>query len=206
MKKLSLMAIAPVLVACAATPEPPAVPPSDFSTRPAITGEGYAKAVILQDFPMVPSDLRAWFAVDNKVVAAMDGGDEIAGPKESVYFDGVWPEPGANRRIELTDGHFVLEQVISNTPEKFEYQIWNMTNEVSSNVDYIYGVQEFAPLSDNATRMTWTYNVKPNAGFKRPFVQRFVNKAIEPMLSGALTTLAEEADALVAENATESTP
>lgn len=196
MRTLLLIATASIITACSSTPAPPAVPPSDFSTKPAITGKGYAQTVIVQDFPMERAALRAWLEDGNKVVAAMDGGEDFAGPVDAVYFEGEWPSTGATRRVELSDGHFVLEKVLSNTEAAFEYQIWNATNEVGKNVSYVHGIQAFEPLSDSETRMTWTYKVKPNAGFKRPFVQRFVNNQMQPMLSGALTTLAEDAQDL----------
>jgi len=199
MKKLAILAAALTLAACAGTPAPPAVPPSDFSLRPEIGETGFAKTVIVQDFPLERAKLREWLQDGNKVVAAMDGGEDIAGPVDAVYFDGEWPKEGATRRVELSDGHYVLERVMSNSPAAFEYQIWNMTNQVGNNVDYVHGIQAFAPLSEGGTRMTWTYKVQPNAGFKRPFVQRFVTKKVEPMLRGALETLAVDANELVAE-------
>ncbi len=197
MKKLAVIATALTLAACAGTPVPPAVPPSDFSTRPAIAETGFAETVVVQDFPLERSELRAWLADGNKIIAAMDGGEDFAGPVDEVYFDGTWPEPGSTRRVELSDGHYVLERVINNAPAAFEYQIWNMTNEVGNNVDYVHGIQAFEPLEQGGTRLTWTYKVMPNAGFKRPFVQRTVNKHVKPMLRGALETVAADANNLV---------
>lgn len=199
MRTLLALAASSLLIACSGPPAPPSVAPSDFSTRPALVEKGYAQTVVVQDFPMEISDLRAWLMDGNKVVAAMDGGGRIAGPKEAVYFDGEWPNPGATRRIELTDGHYVLEKVLVNTAEAFEYQIWGMTSAVGNNVEHVHGIQAFETLPNGRTRMTWTYKVKPNAGFKRPFVQRFVNNNIEPMLSGALNSLRIQADKYVAE-------
>ena len=193
MKKLIIALSAIVLIGCASALPPPAVPPSDFSTRPALDDKGFAKAVIVQDFPQDRPELRAWLKDGNKVFGAMKGPEGFAGPVDTVYFDGVWPETGATRRVELSDGHFVLEEVLSNTEEAFEYQIWGMTGETRRNAEYIHGVQAFEQLPAGGTRMTWSYKVMPTSGLKKPFVQRFVNKNIEPMLSGALTTLAADA-------------
>lgn len=197
MRTLTLIATVSILTACTGAPQPPAVPPSDFSTQPILSGKGYAQTVIVQDFPMGRAALREWLQDGNKVVAAMEGGDDFAGPVDAVYFTGDWPEAGATRRVELSDGHYVLEKVLSNTDAAFEYQIWNATNKVGKNVSYVHGIQAFEPLSESETRMTWIYKVKPNAGYKRPFVRRFVNKQMQPMLSGALTRLAEDAEGLI---------
>ena len=196
MKKLILTLSVLALTACASAVPPPAVPPSDFSTRPALADNGYASAVIVQDFPQDRPELRAWLEDGNKVLGAMKGPEGFAGPVDAVYFDRVWPRTGATRRVELSDGHFVLEEVLSNTEAAFEYQIWGMTGQVKNNAEHIHGIQAFEQLPEGGTRMTWSYKVKPTSGLKKPFVQRYVNKNIEPMLSGALTTLAAEANAL----------
>lgn len=196
MKRLIVTLSATGLVACASALPPPAVPPSDFSSRPAIENKGFAETVIVQDFPQDRSELRAWLMEGNKVLAAMKGPEGFAGPVDTVYFDGEWHKTDATRRVELSDGHFVLEKVLSNTEAAFEYQIWGMTGAVKNNVEYIHGIQAFEQLPEGGTRMTWSYKVKPNSGLKKPFVQRYVNKNIEPMLSGALTTLASDANDL----------
>lgn len=193
MKKIIVTFSVLALTACASAVPPPAVPPSDFSAQPALADEGYASTVVVQDFPQDRASLRAWLEEGTKVLDAMKPPEGFAGPVDSVYFEGEWPKAGATRRVELSDGHFVLEKVLTNTPAAFEYQIWNLTSAVGRDVDHIHGVQAFEPLPDGGTRMSWTYKVKPNAGFKKFFVQRTVDKNIEPVLRNALTTLAADA-------------
>lgn len=182
------------LSACAGAPTPPEIPPSDFSSPPALASSGYASTVIEQEFPMERDAFRAWIADGNKVVQMLEPTKSIGKPVDAVYFDGTWPEPGATRRIELSDGHFVLERVLSNTPDGFEYQVWGFTGATGNNVDHVHGIQAFEPMDDNTTTMTWTYKVKPNARFKKVFVQRFVNNEVQPFLGSALDRLKVKAE------------
>lgn len=188
--------IAATLTACGGTTEPPSIPPSDVTTYPALAEGGYASTTVTGDYPMALTDLRAWLSDGNKIVAEMESTDNIAKPVETVYLTGNWPEDGATRRVKLEDDHFVLERVVSNTPASFQYQIWNLTAPAGKSVDHIHGIQAFEALDDEITRLTWTYKVKPDAGFKKPFVQRFVNNDVTPFLSMAVentVALANEA-------------
>lgn len=180
------------LVACGAV-EPPSLPPSDFSTSPALSESGYASTTITRDFPMELSELRSFLDEGNRIVANFEPTESISMPVDTVYFDGQWPEVGATRRVEQDDGHFVLERVLISQPDRFEYQIWGFTGAVGNNVDHVHGVMEFVPIGERETRMNWSYRVKPNAGFKRPLVQRFVNKEIEPFLTGSIDKTLEQA-------------
>ncbi|MEL6688000.1 MAG: hypothetical protein AAFP97_10315 [Pseudomonadota bacterium] len=185
------------LAACG-TIEPPAVPPSDFSSYPSLAEDGYATMTISRDFPMELTALRSFLDEDNRIVANFEPTESIAMPVDTVYFDGNWPEVGATRRVEQDDGHFVLERVLVSQPDRFEYQIWGFTGAVGNNVDHVHGVMEFIPVSDSETRMNWSYKVKPNAGWKRPLVQRFVDREIEPFLTGSIDKTVEQAEERVA--------
>lgn len=145
-KHIFLTLIAAALAACS-TVEPPETPPSDVTSFPPLVDGGYASTTIQGDFPMPLEETRAWLADGNKIVALMESTENIAKPVDTVYFTGDWPEAGATRRVELEDGHFVLERVISNVPEQFEYQIWAMTNAAGQNVDHIHGIQAKSNLT-----------------------------------------------------------
>lgn len=194
-KHIFLSLIAAIGFAACSSVEPPETPPTDVTSYPPLADDGYASTTIVADYPMMLPELRSWLADGNKIVALMESTENIAKPADTVYFTGEWPEAGATRRVELEDGHFVLERVLSNTPERFEYQIWAMTNAAGKNVDHIHGIQAFEQLPNGNTQLSWTYKVRPNAGFKRPLVQRFVNKEITPFLTMAVdntVALAEE--------------
>ena len=196
--RLFVPVIATVILAACSSIEPPSTPPTDFSTYPALADSGYAETTISRDFPMELTTLRAFLDEGNRIVANFEPTESIAMPVDTVYFDGEWPDVGATRRVEQEDGHFVLERVLVSQPDRFEYQIWGFTGAVGNNVDHVHGVMEFIPLGDDQTRMNWSYKVKPNAGWKRPLVQRFVNRQITPFLTTSIDKTLEQAEARVA--------
>ncbi|GLQ21923.1 hypothetical protein ACFFUB_08625 [Algimonas porphyrae] len=198
-KHLHVPLIAAALLTACSNVEPPSTPPADFTTYPALSESGYAETTISRDFPMKLTQLRTFLDEDNRIVANFEPTDTISMPVDTVYFDGDWPEVGATRRVEQDDGHFVLERVLVSQPDRFEYQIWGFTGAVGNNVDHVHGVMEFLPIGDSQTRMNWSYKVKPNAGFKRVLVQRFVNKEITPFLTTSLDKTLAQAEARVAE-------
>ncbi|MGB6229403.1 MAG: hypothetical protein WBF53_04670 [Litorimonas sp.] len=197
-KHLLVFLAAGWLAACSSTVAPPSVPPSDFSTYPTLSESGYASFTITRDFPMELAELRGFLDEDNRIVANFEPTEAIAMPVDTVYFDGNWPEVGATRRVEQDDGHFVLERVLVSRPDRFEYQIWGFTGAVGNNVEHVHGVMEFLPTQDRETRMNWTYKVKPDAGWKRPLVQRFVDREIGPFLTGSIDRTLEQARERVA--------
>ncbi len=184
LQKACLLAAFMSLAACG-TVEPPAIPPSDVASYPEITNKGYATHEVDVVFDVPRDWLRDWLNSDTHFVNAMEETENIKKPIETVYLDDNWPKIGAVRRVKTADGHFVLERVIENKPETFQYQIWNMTSAAGQNVDYILGTQNFSIVGDEQTRLQWSYSLKPDASFKKPFVSRFVKSDIAPFLDGA---------------------
>ena len=196
--RYSLVVISAVAIAaCAGSPAPPDVPPSDVSGFPALTDGPYATHVARGSFPAPPSDIRPWIDADSRFLYALPDVGDIARPVDFEVIAGEWPEEGAVRRLEFSDGHFALERIVENDlPGRFTYQVWDFTSATADNVSYIYGIQELVPSVEGGSDFTWTYNLKPNAGWKRGLVQRFVNKNIQPFLDGSVATV--EADAEIA--------
>jgi hypothetical protein len=99
---------------------------------------------------------------------------------------------GARRRVELSDGHFLAEEVLEDTPQTFRYMIWGFTSYQRLAIDH--AVAEFVfEDRDGETQLTWTYSFKPRWRILRPFVGRFVDsvwanlmkRALEAMRTGA---------------------
>ena len=122
---------------CSGDIPPPAVPPSDISSAPEIVDGDYAVYETQRTFNAPLVALRRWIEDDSKIVAAMEETDQIKKPVDVVVLSGVWPEDGAVRRLEFSDGHFVLERVLRNDfPNLFQYQVWNYTSAAGQNLDY----------------------------------------------------------------------
>ena len=130
----------------------------------------------------------------------MEETDNIKKPVDVVVLSGNWPEEGAVRRLEFSDGHYTLERVIENDfPTLFHYQVWDFTTAAGNNLDYAIGQQVWEEMESGQSKLTWTYSLRPNAGYKRFFVQRFVDNDMQPLMDNALDKVQAQANAEFAE-------
>ena len=184
-----------VLPACSNPAPPPTLPPTDISNPPAMTSGQYAVYKTERVFKAPLEPLRFFIQDGNKIVAAMEETDTIKKPIDVVVLSGTWPEINAVRRLKFSDGHYVMERVIENNfPTLFRYQVWNFTARAGQNLDYAVGEQKWTVLEDGRSKLTWTYALRPNARFKRYFVQRFVERDMRPLMDTALDTVKAQAD------------
>ncbi len=194
-KSLIVPLVAIAATACAGSVAPPSEPPQYTGTAPDLSGGQYAVYETERIFIAPLEPLRAFIEDGNKIVAAMEETDNIKKPVDVVVLSGTWPEEGAVRRLEFSDGHYTLERVLENDfPTLFRYQVWNFTAAAGNNLDYAYGQQAWEALPDGRSKLTWTYSLKPNAGYKRFFVQRFVNNDMRPLMENALDVVKAQAD------------
>jgi len=184
------------LSACGSANRPPSEPPVYVDNAPPITEGAYAvyETQRIFDAPLEP--LRRYIEDGFKIVAAMEETENIKKPVETVILSGTWPETGSVRSVKLSDGHYTMERVIENNfPTLFRYQVWDFTAAAGNNLDYAVGQQAWEVLPDGRSQLTWTYSLRPNAGFKRPFVQRFVDNDMRPLMENALNTVKAQAEA-----------
>lgn len=191
---VSLAAVTVIVGACSSASVPD-TPPSDIASYPSLAESGYASVTLTEDFDVPRPWLRQWLRDTGAFTKNLQSTDAIAKPASTDVLEGTWYDEGSFRRVTLEDGHYVLERVVHNSPERFEYQIWAFTNAAGKNLDHIHGIQTFEALDTDTTRFTWTYAAKPNAGFKRPFVKRFVNGDVRDFLQSSLDLTVVEAEA-----------
>ncbi|MEM6899692.1 MAG: hypothetical protein AAF583_07985 [Pseudomonadota bacterium] len=182
---LPLMAL---LASCSSAPLPPDVPPS-YSEPPAVATDGFVSVTTSADIPLSVADLRA-FLLDTPFITFLEPTETISPPVAEEVLIGEWLSEGAVRRLQLEDGHYVIERVLENRPELFTYQAWVFTNAAARGVDHIYRVQRFIVLGPNETRFEWTYNVKPKSALTAIFVRRQVPELTEFMNTGTLAMAA----------------
>lgn len=185
-----------VLTACAGNTEAPKTAPGYTGEFPAISDGPYAtyETVRVFDAPLEP--IRRYIEDGNKIVAAMEETDNIKKPVDVVVLSGDWPEVGAVRRLEFSDGHYTLERVLENDfPTSFRYQVWGFTAAAGKNLDYALGQQAWRELPGGRSELTWTYSLRPNAFYKKFFVQRFVENDMRPLMDKALDAVKVQADA-----------
>lgn len=178
---MRLIAFAALLLAAACVSNPPSSPPA-YSDPPPVATQGFETVTVVKEFPLSVPRLRA-FMEANPIINFMKPTDSIAGPAELEILEGTWPNPGAVRRVKLTDGHYVIERITKNQPEIFQYQIWVFTNAAGRGVEQIVGEQRFIATGRNTTRFEWDYRVKPTSGVTRLFVKQQLPN-IEAFLAG----------------------
>lgn len=192
---------AAVALAGCANVKPPETPPG-LSTPPPITEGGYSTYQTTRVFnaPLVP--LRQWIEEGNRIVAAMEETDRIKKPVNLVVLSGTWPETGSVRRLEFSDGHFVLERVLQNDfPNTFRYQVWDYTSAAGSSLSYALGEQSWRVLPDGRAELTWTYSLRARSPLFAPFVRGFVENDMKPLMDRALDRVVVEAQAQFAQPA-----
>lgn len=186
-RRAALLLTALLMIGCAETSPPPAEAPDASSTPPLVTDGAYAEYSTKRVFDAPLEPLRRWIEAENRIVAAMDETDRIKKPVDVTVISGNWAEVGSVRRLKFSDGHFVLERVLVNDfPNIFRYQVWHYTNDAGKNLEYAIGQQSWRTLDDGQSELTWTYKLKPNAEYKRFFVQRFVDSDMRPLMDNAL--------------------
>ena len=188
-----LAAIAILGLSACSGAEAPQSPP-EMTPPPAVAETGFVTATVTADFDMSVTELRAYMT-ENSIVDYMEETGEIAKPVGQDILEGSWPEVGAVRRIELSDGHYVIERIVLNEPEKFRYQIWVLTNASGRAVEQIVGEQRWIATGPNTSRFEWDYHIVPRYFFLRPIVARIRTNSIQPFLQGALDRMAADVPA-----------
>ncbi|NNU17705.1 hypothetical protein HK107_15340 [Parvularcula sp. ZS-1/3] len=184
----SLLAL--TLAACGSV-APPDAPPQP-TPPPAVATEGLIPVVVTAKLPFSLEEARA-FAEANSITDFMEPSGDIAKPVGFAYLEGEWPNPGAVRRVELSDGHYVIERITGNEPELFTYQIWVFTNELRRGLEQVVGIQRFTETAEGTTDFHWTYGLKPKGPLTAFFVRRQVPD-VQTYLQTAVDGWAEEAE------------
>ena len=101
---------------------------------------------------------------------------------------------GDRRRVQFADGHYLAEEVLVDSPERFRYQIWGFTG--PQRVAVRYAVAEFSYAERaGGTELSWTYSFMPTSGLTRPLVAGYVDDTIATMMSRTLDGIRSGAEA-----------
>ena len=197
---LALVVGAAVAVGLSTTP--PGTPPAYAGHRPEPADSGYVSHTE-SVFVAVPSAQdRAWGDAPGRdlgdVVEAADGMPPVVATQPvRGDWDPAGDRTGDRRRVQFADGHFLAEEVLADTPERFRYVIWGFTGYQRFAVQY--AVAEFAYTErPGGMQLTWTYSFRPTAALLRPFVAGFVDGTIAPMMRGTLAGMRSGAEGEVA--------
>ena len=176
------------LTACGSVSTP--TEPPDYSAAPPTIQAGfYIENVetIVIDLPL--DQFLAWQDMTplSKVLTPTEGVPAVA---RTVMLEGgdTWGEVGDRRRIELADGHFAVETVLSSTRNRFSYQVWGFTSPAGQYVSYATG--EFVyEEQDGQTLITWTYRFKPNSLVSRIPLSLFVRNSFQGFMENGLANM-----------------
>jgi hypothetical protein len=92
---------------------------------------------------------------------------------------------GNRRRVRFTDGNYLAEEVLDDSPELFRYMIWGFTS--PQRIAVRLGRAEFRyTAGDSGTLVEWTYSLLPTVPVFRPFVRRFLTTVMTPMMTATL--------------------
>lgn len=180
-----------ITLAACSNAAPPDTPPK-LVAPPEVATSGFEAAYVEQTIPMTVPQLRQ-FMDEQPLISFLKPTENIANPIDSEILQGTWAEPGAIRRLQLADGHYVIERILDNEPEFFQYQIFVFTNATGRGVEQIVGEQRFVPV-EGGTRFEWTYQVLPKNFVTRLFVRRSMDE-IETYISDGLAGFANAARA-----------
>ena len=101
---------------------------------------------------------------------------------------------GNRRRVRFTDGNYVAEEVLNDSPDLFRYMIWGFTN--IQRLAIRHGLAEFRFVAQGGgTRLEWTYSFMPTFSILRPLVRRFLATVMTPMMTATLTAIRDGVEA-----------
>ncbi|NTX12260.1 SRPBCC family protein [Myxococcus sp. CA051A] len=126
------------------------------------------------DIAAPPEVLLPWL-VNVPLERILLGTEKLAGIERTDVLSASWGSPGARRRVVLRDGNTSLEELlVVEEGRRFQYVVWNFTNEARRAVQYAVGEFRFAPTA-TGTHLTWTYRFRgngwPTEGILKDFVE-----------------------------------
>ncbi|WP_379553873.1 hypothetical protein [Qipengyuania sp. DGS5-3] len=186
------------LAGCSAAAAPET--PPEYTEPPPVATDGFITTVVEAEIPMSVEEHRAWL-LENPFIYFFEPTENISPPASTTDLRDDWLKPNSVRRINLEDGHYVIERVLENRPELFSYQVWIFTSDVALGVDQIIGEQRFIAIDDDTMKFEWTYKIKPKGaitGFfvrqRQPEVARFMKTGTNAMAAAAREEAANRED------------
>ena len=129
-----------------------------------------------------------------RLVTFMEATPGIPGVVSTTPISGTWGENGATRYANLDNGHTAIDRIIENRdPDLFHYQVFGFTAPSRFVVNHIVGRLEYTPVSEDQTRITWSYAIYPTSWAARPIAANFLKSRIVPFMENTMDNMAEAA-------------
>jgi hypothetical protein len=190
--RLAVVALLIAVTACS-NAAPPETPPAYTDAAPEITDAPDASYVTTRRVEAPAAAVRQWID-EGRMLPSLQSTDRVSKPAGYDMLSGTWPEPGAIRRVQQEDGHYVAERVLENTPEVFAYQIWAPTTSAGRNILYGRGEFRVTTIDAASSTLTWTYELKARNALVAPFLRGFVKNDFAPFMEAGMDAFAASAE------------
>jgi polyketide cyclase/dehydrase/lipid transport protein len=175
---------------------PRRTPPEYAGERPEPATSGYVSNTASAFIAAPRAEFLTW--VNGRDLADLvEPGKGMSAVAGTTPLRGHW-DPGRDRtgnrrRVHFADGHYLAEEVLVDTPDRFGYMIWGFTG--AQRFAVRYAVAEFT-YADRAagTDVRWTYSFLPTSPLTRPFVTAFVRRTMTSMMNATLAGMRSGAE------------
>lgn len=182
------------LVSCSAS-APPSLPPEYANNPPKIQSGFYAQNTETVTIDLPRDDFLRWKSTTELSEVLTPTAGMPAVERTTLLEGDRWGKPDALRRIELSDGHYAVETILSNTPDKLSYQVWGFTSQAGKFASYATGEFTYVEQGDT-TIVTWTYKFKPNSLLARIPLSLFVRNDFQPFMENGLSNMKQQSEAV----------
>jgi polyketide cyclase/dehydrase/lipid transport protein len=167
---------------------PPRTPPEFAGERPEPATSGYVSHTATLSMPVPRTQFLAWtngrelgeLVEPGRGMSRVTGTTPLRG-----HWDPARDRTGNRRRVHFADGHYLAEEVLADTADRFRYMIWGFT--APQRIAVRYAVAEFTYTDrDGGTDVHWTYSFLPTGPLTRPFVSAFVGRTMASMMGATL--------------------
>jgi hypothetical protein len=175
------------------------------ATRPpARLDESYETVIVESDLPVPLDQFAKWFAEKGApefsvftngtsslfpLPSLRSSSSAVPGEVHSDALIGSWSNVGDRRRVVFADGSSALEEITSHQlPQRFQFEIWNLTNDTGRYVTYALSDFRFSG-SDRGTHVRWEYSFRPRGLPDGLFISRFVHEDFRQFMEATLLAI-----------------
>ncbi|MEV0298999.1 SRPBCC family protein [Nocardia sp. NPDC050710] len=178
----------------------PVAPPAYVEPHPALAADGYVthRESLVVDVPR--NQYLAWVnrpEVELSDLIKGDGSSPRVVATENLRgdWDARSDRTGDRRRVQFDSGHYLAEEVLTDTPDTFRYIIWGFTEpQQRFTIDHAVAAFEFTDQG-TSTRLTWTYSFQPITPALRPAVSLIVERTMPVLMRETLAAMKSGAEA-----------
>lgn len=199
---LMALAFGALLSACATTPigyEPGTTAAERDSLHrstavPTVeANESFISHTVEADIAVAPGVLLPWL-VNVPLERVLPGTESLPGVERTDLLSASWGTPGTRRRVVQRDGNTALEELLAvEEGRRFQYVVWNFTNDGRRAVRYAVGEFLFTPTPSGA-HLRWTYRFRGRGWPTTGFLESFVEKDYAAFMQVAMERIKTEAE------------